>query len=808
MEMMYTDIVQALKAKGITADPKDYLTFFCLGNREKKLSGEYEPSEKPDPDTDYSRAQQARRGMIYVHAKMMIGERILTRQQRRRPVVQGQFGGASERAVTGGGGVVNGDGRASMGTAKGNCERISGLMEYQFNGLNDPINGLKFDDEDFLSTGEQSAAPFNGLKHGSLDLDVLDIPFLPLSPDSLDFTPSSTASYEAESPDDQNSDPVIKFLNQILIEENMEEKPSMFHDPLALHAAEKSLYAILGQKHPLDNVVDQTSDSRDSFLGSSSENTSSSMVVIFPLILNGLLILFKRGREEASKFLPTENQLIIDLEQYELPNKTEIISLDAVVKEEEDRTEQFNNGSRGRKHHQREDSDSENVERSRKQAANYKEDVELSDMFDRVLLFRDACCDANADLPTPMITTVQQALLPSGSTGGRTRAKKNEKKRETVDLRTLLISCAQSVASDDRRTAYEQLKQIKNHSSKTGDVYQRLATVFASGLEARLAGTGTELYASLVRKKITAAEKLKAYQVYLQASPFKKTCIILANKMIGLMASEANTLHIVDFGILYGFQWPILIQHLSQRPGGPPKLRITGIEFPQPGFRPEQLIEETGSRLKKYCERFGVPFEYQAIALQNWEAVKIEDLKIRSGEVLAVNSLFRLGRLLDETVVDDSPRDAVLNLIRSLKPNIFVNGVSNGSYSSPFFVTRFKEALFHYSALFDMFDSTLPRDNPERINFEQDFSGREIINAIACEGAERVERPETYKQWQVRYGRAGFKQLPLNQEIMKKLKHKVAAGYHKDFLCDEDGNWMLQGWKGRIMYAISCWIPA
>ncbi|KZV28805.1 scarecrow-like protein 14-like [Dorcoceras hygrometricum] len=665
-------------------------------------------------------------------------------------------------------------------------------MEYQFNGLNDPINGLKFDDEDFLSTGEQSAAPFNGLKHGSLDLDVLDIPFLPLSPDSLDFTPSSTASYEAESPDDQNSDPVIKFLNQILIEEKSYLPDSLSNSSIQVGS------------HLSYSTLDGFNDNAN-FQVNLSGRTG-----IFPNMITDSesILQFKRGREEASKFLPTENQLIIDLEQYELPNKTEIISLDAVVKEEEDRTEQFNNGSRGRKHHQREDSDSENVERSRKQAANYKEDVELSDMFDRVLLFRDACCDANADLPTPMTTTVQQALLPSGSTGGRTRAKKNEKKRETVDLRTLLISCAQSVASDDRRTAYEQLKQIKNNSSKTGDVYQRLATVFASGLEARLAGTGTELYASLVRKKITAAEKLKAYQVYLQASPFKKTCIILANKMIGLMASEANTLHIVDFGILYGFQWPILIQHLSQRPGGPPKLRITGIEFPQPGFRPEQLIEETGSRLKKYCERFGVPFEYQAIALQNWEAVKIEDLKIRSGEVLAVNSLFRLGRLLDETVVDDSPRDAVLNLIRSLKPNIFVNGVSNGSYSSPFFVTRFKEALFHYSALFDMFDSTLPRDNPERINFEQDFSGREIINAIACEGAERVERPETYKQWQVRYGRAGFKQLPLNQEIMKKLKHKVAAGYHKDFLCDEDGNWMLQGWKGRIMYAISCWIPA
>ncbi|XP_073140942.1 scarecrow-like protein 14 [Henckelia pumila] len=746
-------------------------------------------------------------------------------------------------------------------------------MEYQFNGLNDPINGLKFDDGDFLSTGDlQSAHPFNELKHESLDLDVLDIPFLPLSPDSLNFAPSSTASYEAESPDDQNSDPVLKFLNQILMEENMEEKPSMFQDPLALQATEKNLYEIIGQKYPLDNVVDQTSDSPDSFFGSFSENTSSSnggsfsidpqwivehgeydasfgqsylldslsnssmqvgsqlsyatldgfsydanfrvnlseKMGVFPNMMSDResILQFKRGREEASKFLPTENQLIIDLEQYELPQKTETISLDAVVKVEEDKNEQFHNGSRGRKHHHLEDSDSENVERSRKQSANYKDDVELSDLFDRVLLFRDACYDADANSQSQVDTTVQQALLPNGSTGGRTRAKKNEKKRETVDLRTLMINCAQSVASDDRRTAYELLKQIKNHSSTTGDVCQRLATVCASGLEARLAGTGTELYASLARKKITATEKLKAYQVYLEASPFKKSCIILANKMIGSVASEANTLHIIDFGILYGFQWPILIQHLSQIPGGPPKLRITGIELPQPGFRPEELIEETGSRLKKYCERFGVPFEYHAIAIQNWEAIKIEDLKIVSGEVLAVNSLFRFGRLLDETVVDNSPRDAVLNLIRNLKPDIFVNAISNGSYSSPFFVTRFREALFHYSALFDLFDSTLPRDNPERINFEQDFSGRELINVIACEGAERVERPETYKQWQARHVRAGFKPLPLNQEIMKKLKHKVAAGYHKDFLWDEDGNWMLQGWKGRIMYAVSCWIPA
>ncbi|KAK4600800.1 hypothetical protein RGQ29_010418 [Quercus rubra] len=72
IEMMYIDITQALNRKGLESNPRDYLNFFCLGKREAMREGEYVPPEKPEPDTDYSRAQQARRFMIYVHSKMMI----------------------------------------------------------------------------------------------------------------------------------------------------------------------------------------------------------------------------------------------------------------------------------------------------------------------------------------------------------------------------------------------------------------------------------------------------------------------------------------------------------------------------------------------------------------------------------------------------------------------------------------------------------------------------------------------------------------------------------------------------------------
>ena len=155
----------------------------------------------------------------------------------------------------------------------------------------------------------------------------------------------------------------------------------------------------------------------------------------------------------------------------------------------------------------------------------------------------------------------------------------------------------------------------------------------------------------------------------------------------------------------------------------------------------------------------------------------------------------------------NSPRNAFLHLIRKINPDIFTQIIINGSYDAPFFATRFREALFHYSAIYDMFDTVITSENEWRMTIESELLGREVMNVIACEGSERVQRPETYKQWQVRNTRAGFKQLPLNEELMAKFRSKLKE-YHRDFVLDENNNWMLQGWKGRIFNASTCWFPA
>jgi len=526
---------------------------------------------------------------------------------------------------------------------------------------------------------------------------------------------------------------------------------------------------------------------------------------------------FLKGMEEARKFLPTNYSLLINLEDTHTPgqslprdSKPATGFAAAQVKEEAvaaDGMLLFGGSAtgRGRKNrHTDEDLLEAETGRNSKLMMPEQEETGAGELFDELMSCNfEGFMKRMNDLRIAMDSESEKSARRVGGKGARGRQRADE----VVDLRTMLIHCAQSVATGDRRSAVELLRQIKQHSSPRGDATQRMAHCFAEGLEARLAGTGSQVYQSLMAKRTSVVEFLKAYKLFMAASSLKKVHIMFANQTILDAVAGRSKLHIVVYGVQYGLQWPGLLHFLARREGGPPEVRFTAIDLPQPGFRPAYQIEETGRRLSNCALEFGVPFKFQAIAAK-WETVRAEDLNIDPDEVLVVHSECDFSKLMDESVDVDtpSPRDMVLNTIRKMRPNVFILFVLNGTYGAPFFLTRFREALFFYSALFDMLDATIPRDNDERLLIERDIFGRSALNVIACEGADRVERPETYKQWQVRNHRAGLKQLPLNPEVVKLVRDKVKNYYHKDFLIDEDNRWLLQGWKGRVLYAMSTWV--
>lgn len=197
---------------------------------------------------------------------------------------------------------------------------------------------------------------------------------------------------------------------------------------------------------------------------------------------------------------------------------------------------------------------------------------------------------------------------------------------EAVDLRTLLIHCAEAVSSGNRiSSATELLRQIKRRSSPTGDASQRLAHCFAQGLELRLAGGGGAAAAAINpcdNKRSTsepAADFLKAYQLYLQVCCFQMAAFKFSHIAICKATAGRSKVHIVDYGEHHGIQWPLLLGHLAAREGGPPEVRITTIGFPQPGFRPAARIDETGRRLTDFARGRGLPLKFRSVVAARWE---------------------------------------------------------------------------------------------------------------------------------------------------------------------------------------------
>ncbi|RDX83481.1 Scarecrow-like protein 11, partial [Mucuna pruriens] len=576
------------------------------------------------------------------------------------------------------------------------------------------------------------------------------------------FSPSSGTNSSGESTEiSKYSNPILRYINDILMDEEdeLERKPCMLQQCLRLQAAEKSFYDAL--------LPDENFDRSASFESNSSCTTDNSC-----------------ESEFDSSFLQLQNPPV--------PYFHDATWNQLRVAPREKRSHQMDDEQEGR--------------RGSKVSAVFSDESEAAEILDEVLL-----CQTGRNQPLVSEPSQSQSQSQSDDLGGsngkatRARSKKGSLKAGTaVDLWTLLTQCAQAVAKYDQRNANDLLKQIRQHSTPHGDGLQRLAHYFANGLETRLSA-GKPSYMPL--EVATAADMLKAYKLFVTSSPLQRMSNLFTTKTIISLVENESSVHIIDFGICYGFQWPCLIKKLSERHGGPPRLHITGIDLPQPGFRPAERVEETGRRLENYCKKFKVPFEYHCLA-QKWETIRLEDLKLERDEVTVVSCLNRLKNLPDETVAVNCPREAVLKLIRRINPNMFIHGVVNGTYSAPFFPTRFREALYHFSSLFDMFDANVPREDPERVMLEKGLFGRDAINVIACEGAERIERPETYKQWQVRNLRAGFKQLRLDPRLVNEAKEMVKSEYHKDFVVAEDAKWVLQGWKGRILNAISAWIPA
>ncbi|GLJ24802.1 hypothetical protein SUGI_0474290 [Cryptomeria japonica] len=379
---------------------------------------------------------------------------------------------------------------------------------------------------------------------------------------------------------------------------------------------------------------------------------------------------------------------------------------------------------------------------------------------------------------------------------------------EGVELVQRLFACAEAVACRDARQAAKIIHDLGYLVSPYGSSLQRVATCFIRGLAVRLAvllnpnGCSSLPQAASPLSQVeepSKGEKEEALRLVYEQCPYIPFGHFAANVAIMEAFEGEDFVHVVDLGMTSGLscglQWCHLIEKLVARRGGPPQLlRITGIGSSA------ATMAVIGAQIEAHAQAMDLALEFQPVeaALENVVASMLE---IRDGEALAVNSVVELHCVVKES---RGSLNAVLQAIHKLRPKVLTLVEQDASHNGPFFLGRFMEALYYYSAIFDSLDAILPRSSTQRVKMEQFYFGEEIKNIVSCEGPARVERHERVDQWRRRMSRAGFQSSPL------KIITLAKAWLNQHFPCDgytltEEKGCLVLGWRGKPIIAASCW---
>lgn len=217
-------------------------------------------------------------------------------------------------------------------------------------------------------------------------------------------------------------------------------------------------------------------------------------------------------------------------------------------------------------------------------------------------------------------------------------------------------------------------------------------------------------------------------------------------------------------------------------------------------------LEKIGHQLSKYAAFFGVPFRFTPWVGMR-ETIRLQDFVSpeRNPDEVLVSISASFVRFVMDDMLDPRPvRIRNLKMLHDMHPDVYIQGIITGSYGTPFYSTRFKEALFHFSSIYDLLDTFIDRESAVRVIFESEVLGKAILNVVACEGLSVLGRVDTYTQWQATTEEVGMQQLPIDGEIRGKVED-VLKNWHKEYTIAEDRQYLLMGWKGRILYAMSTW---
>ncbi|WMV51992.1 hypothetical protein MTR67_045377 [Solanum verrucosum] len=253
---------------------------------------------------------------------------------------------------------------------------------------------------------------------------------------------------------------------------------------------------------------------------------------------------------------------------------------------------------------------------------------------------------------------------------------------------------------------------------------------------------------------------------FYESCPLLKFAHFTANQSILNACADSKRVHVIDFSLNQGSQWPTFLQALTLCPGGQPVFWLTGIGGHSQPDDTTDALQEVGGKPAQLAESMGVEFEFRGLVVHTLADLDSPMLNIRPRNVesVAVNSVFKLHHIFSIP----GAIEKVLDLIKQIDPKNVTISKHEVNHNESVFMNMIKEAWHYYSTMFDLLENS-EGTKPSTIDLEiaAQHLGREIYNLVACEGTKRVVRHETFGQWRVRFNSAGFNLVSLGSNTYR-----------------------------------------
>ncbi|KAI4303142.1 hypothetical protein MLD38_038811 [Melastoma candidum] len=239
------------------------------------------------------------------------------------------------------------------------------------------------------------------------------------------------------------------------------------------------------------------------------------------------------------------------------------------------------------------------------------------------------------------------------------------KESQDVQLVEHLLFCAEKVHYQQFDRASKLLGQLSFMFSNDGNPIQRLVYYFAEALRMRIdRETGRTTDNDYGLKPISApwADTMTTINCFAfhKGIPFLQIAQFAGVQAIIDNVTTATRVHIIDLQISSGVQWTVLLQALALRHDHEIELlKITAVVTSL-----KNMVEGTGTGLKKLAESMNIPFEFRVVLVKDMLDLRRQHFALSPKETVVVYSQFFLRSMIPQP----DRLESLMKVIQSIHP--------------------------------------------------------------------------------------------------------------------------------------------